>query len=216
MKKYLSESPKKNKLFAGVAHAEKYQSGSLIGQKLVDNFMDSILRMVQNTNTREVHEIGCGEGHILGMLASKNFKVKGCDISIDSLKVAKSEAEKHSLDINLKLKNIYELNRKDDSSDTVLCCEVLEHLTEPEKALLKLISITKKDLILSVPNEPIWHILNMLRGKYLSALGNTPGHYQHWSKNQFIKFVSKYAEIIEVKTPLPWTLIHCRPKKNIK
>jgi hypothetical protein len=79
-----------------------------------------------------------------------------------------------------------------------------------------LTSITKKDLILSVPNEPIWHILNMLRGKYLSALGNTPGHYQHWSKNQFIKFVSKYAEIIEVKTPLPWTLIHCRPKKNIK
>ena len=94
MKKYLSESPKKNKLFAGVAHAEKYQSGSIVGQKLVDNFMDSILDMVKKTNTKEVHEIGCGEGHILGMLASKNFKVKRCDISIDSLKVAKSEAKK--------------------------------------------------------------------------------------------------------------------------
>jgi hypothetical protein len=150
MKKYLSESPKKNKLFAGVAHAEKYQSGSFIGQKLVDNFMDSILDMVQKTNTKEVHEIGCGE--------------------------------------------------------------VLEHLTEPEKALLKLISITKKDLILSVPNEPIWHILNMLRGKYLTALGNTPGHFQHWSKSEFVNFVSKHADIIDVKTPLPWILVHCRPK----
>jgi hypothetical protein len=88
---------------------------------------------------------------------------------------------------------------------------VLEHLTDPEEALKKLVEITNKDLILSVPNEPIWHILNMARGKYWTALGNTPGHFQHWSKRQLIQFVSKYAQVISVKTPLPWTLIHCRP-----
>lgn len=200
-----------NDLFTGVAHAEKYQSGNWIAQKLVSNFMNSILRTVQQAGSMDVHEIGCGEGHILGILASNKFKVRGCDISNESLAIAKLESAKRNLDIPLEIKSIYDLNADQDAADTVICCEVLEHLTDPEEGLKKLVSIAKKDLIVSVPNEPIWHILNMARGKYLSALGNTPGHFNHWSKKQFIRFVAAQAEIISVKTPLPWTLIHCRP-----
>ncbi len=201
-------------LFSGIAHAEKYQSGNWIAQQLVNNFMKSILSTAQQAGSSEVHEIGCGEGHILGILATNNFKVRGCDISEESLAVARSESAKRGLDIPLQIKSIYDLKSEQDAADTVLCCEVLEHLTDPEAGFKKLISIKNKDLIVSVPNEPIWHILNMTRGKYLSALGNTPGHYNHWSKKQFIQFVSKHAEIVSVKTPLPWTLIHCRPRNK--
>jgi 2-polyprenyl-3-methyl-5-hydroxy-6-metoxy-1,4-benzoquinol methylase len=199
-------------LFAGVAHADKYQSGNWIAQKLVNNFMKSILTAVQQAGSTDVHEVGCGEGHILGILAKNNFIVRGCDISQESLSVARLESAKRNLDIALEIKSIYDLNPAQDVADTVLCCEVLEHLTDPEEGLKRLLSITRKDLVISVPNEPIWHILNMARGKYLSALGNTPGHYQQWSKKQFVRFVDKHAEIISVKTPLPWTLIHCRPR----
>jgi 2-polyprenyl-3-methyl-5-hydroxy-6-metoxy-1,4-benzoquinol methylase len=205
---------KKNKvvdLFSGIAHAEKYQSGNWIAQQLVNNFMKSILLTAQQAGSTDVHEIGCGEGHILGILATNNFKVRGCDISEESLVVARSESAKRGLDIPLQVRSIYDLNPVQDSAETVLCCEVLEHLTEPEEGFKKLVSITRKDLIVSVPNEPIWHILNMARGKYLSALGNTPGHYNHWSRKQFIQFVAAHADIVSVKTPLPWTLIHCRP-----
>jgi hypothetical protein len=75
--------------------------------------------------------------------------------------------------------------------------------------------VARHDLILSVPNEPIWHLLNMARGKYLTALGNTPGHFQHWSRSQFVAFVLQYATIVDVQTPLPWTLVHCRPKAPV-
>lgn len=200
-----------SQLFTGVAHAEKYQSGNWIARKLVNNFMTAILDTVKEAGSREVHEIGCGEGHILGILATSGFSVCGCDISTDSLAVAKSEAAKRGLDIPIAVKSVYELNADVDSSDTVICCEVLEHLDDPAAGLKKLVSITRKDLILSVPNEPIWRILNMARGKYISALGNTPGHHQHWSKKQFCAFVNQYARIVSVKTPLPWTLVHCRP-----
>lgn len=204
-------------LFTGVAHADKYQSGSWVAQKLVNNFMETILATVQQAGSADVHEVGCGEGHILGILATNNFKVRGCDISSESLTVARMESVKRNLAIPLEKKSIYDLNADQDAADTVLCCEVLEHLTEPEEGLKKLLSITRKDLIISVPNEPVWHVLNMVRGKYLTALGNTPGHYQHWSKKQFTKFVAKHSNIISVKTPLPWILIHCRPhhKSNI-
>ena len=202
-------------LYPGITQADKYQSRNWISRKLVNSFMHAILKTVKEAGSKKVHEIGCGEGHIISVLASHGFDVRGCDISEESLKVAEGELLKRNLGIPLSIKSIYDLNEKQDASDTVICCEVLEHLTDPELALKKLVTITKKDLIVSVPNEPIWHILNMMRGKYLNALGNTPGHYQHWSKNQFVKFVAKRAEIISVKTPLPWTLIHCRPYNRV-
>lgn len=66
-------------LFTAVAHAEKYQSGNWIANRLVNNFMKSILQSVQQAGSIEVHEIGCGEGHILGMLARNQFQVRGCE-----------------------------------------------------------------------------------------------------------------------------------------
>ena len=92
----------------------------------------------------------------------------------------------------------------------VVCSEVLEHLEEPENALKKINEITadKGYILLSVPNEPIWRICNMARGKYLKQLGNTPGHIQHWSKRTFCKMLTKNnMRIIETKTPFPWTMV---------
>lgn len=201
-------------LFAGVAHAEKYQSGNFIADHLVNSFMKSILGYVQAAGSTEVHEIGCGEGHILGMLANSGFSVRGCDVAISSLNVARAESERYGLNIPLEIKSVYDLDPAIDSADTVLCCEVLEHLTDPAAALEKLVSVARKDLVLSVPREPLWHLLNLVRGKYWSALGNTPGHYQHWTKRSFIEFVATRADIVSVKSPTPWTLIHCRPKNK--
>ena len=41
-----------------------------------------------------------------------------------------------------------------------------------------------RHLLVSVPREPLWRALNMLRGAYWRALGNTPGHLNHWSKRR--------------------------------
>ena len=67
-------------LFTAVAHAEKYQSGNWISERLVNNFMRAILQTVQQAGSINVHEIRCGEGNILGMLARNQFQVRGCDV----------------------------------------------------------------------------------------------------------------------------------------
>jgi 2-polyprenyl-3-methyl-5-hydroxy-6-metoxy-1,4-benzoquinol methylase len=213
MKRAIKPPTEVGELFIAVAHAEKYQSGNWIASRLVNNFLKTILQTVQQAGSIEVFEIGCGEGHILGMLSRNQFQVRGCDVSETSLAVAKAESERLKMNFPLEIKSIYDLDPATDSADTILCCEVLEHLTDPDEALRKLISVTRKDLILSVPREPVWHLLNLARGKYWHALGNTPGHFQHWTKKMFIDFVNPHAEIVAVKSPLPWTVIHCRPKK---
>lgn len=215
MKDNKTNNAQVGELFAGVVHAEKYQSGNFIADHLVNRFMKAILARVQQAGSQEVHEIGCGEGHILGMLARNGFKVRGCDVATRSLDVARAESIRHGLDIPLAVKSVYDLDPAVDAADTVLCCEVLEHLIEPEKALERLTAVARKDLILSVPREPLWHILNLARGKYWSAMGNTPGHYQHWTRQGFLDFVATRADIVSVECPTPWTLIHCRPKQRV-
>ncbi|HUX29973.1 MAG TPA: hypothetical protein VMV78_05000 [Thiobacillus sp.] len=49
-------------------------------------------------------------------------------------------------------------------------------------------------------------------GEYIADWGHTTGHIQHWSKSSFIRMVSKYFEMVEVKNPLPWTMLLCQSR----
>lgn len=68
--------------------------------------------------------------------------------------------------------------------------------------------------IVSVPREPMWRILNVARGPYLRDPGNTPGHVQHWSTRHCLEILQRKVDVISVRTPLPWTLALCKPRKG--
>ena len=53
-------------------------------------------------------------------------------------------------------------------------------------------------------------MLNMARGAYWSELGNTPGHLNHWSKRSFVRLLSQHGEVVEVRSPFPWTMLLVR------
>ena len=46
-----------------------------------------------------------------------------------------------------------------------------------------------------------------MRIQYITMLGNTPGHIQHWSQRQIAELVSEQCNIIKIHTPLPWMKI---------
>jgi hypothetical protein len=50
----------------------------------------------------------------------------------------------------------------------------------------------------------------MLRGAYWPALGNTPGHLNHWSRRGFVRLLARHGEPAAVRSPLPWTLVLVR------
>lgn len=192
----------------------KYGTKNFIARYLVENFTHSICQLLTLIEVSEVHEIGCGEGHISITIAQRKpkLKVRACDFSSQIINIAQKNAKEASVNIEFKTSNIYDLSPHQDSSELVVCCEVLEHLENPIRAMEVLSRLAKPYLIISVPREPIWRILNLARGKYLTRLGNTPGHIQHWSKGSFLKMLSDYVDIIQVLTPLPWTVVLCRSK----
>jgi hypothetical protein len=55
-------------------------------------------------------------------------------------------------------------------------------------------------------------VLNLARGHYWRDLGNTPGHLQHWSTLAFLDLLQDHLEVLELRTPLPWTMALCRTR----
>ncbi|QJB55675.1 class I SAM-dependent methyltransferase [Pseudodesulfovibrio sp. zrk46] len=191
---------------------EKRTVPNPIARYLVQQFDARISGLIKQVAPKHILEVGCGEGEIIKMaLANTQAKIVGVDISDVVLDKARQNVSSDR--VRLEKLSIYDVPETDAyQSELVVCCEVLEHLDDPEAGLRKLHALTTSHCILSVPREPLWCMLNMVRGSYLKSFGNTPGHIQHWGKKSFLSFVSQLFVIEKVYTPMPWTMVLCRKK----
>lgn len=192
---------------------DKYIRSGRIGRYLVDQFFIAVTELVEASGLSigNALEVGAGEGfstqRIHGLLpASMRFEASEYrpDLAI--------MAAERNPGVHVSVESVNDFQRTSKSIDLVFCLEVLEHLTSPADALRELARISRGFVIVSVPREPIWRMLNLVRGKYLGALGNTPGHIQHWSARQIGAFVSPWFDVVQFRTPLPWTVLLLRPK----
>lgn len=192
---------------------DKYGSRNPIVKWMMNGFSSALAGLVEQAKPSTIHEVGCGEGYWVLRWTAQGYSARGCDFSTQVIDVARENAAQRGISADLfEPRSIYDLEAERDSADLVVCCEVLEHLEDPEMGLSALQRVTKGHLIISVPREPLWCVLNLARGKYISSLGNTPGHLQHWSQSGFVKLVSKYFDVIAVESPLPWTMLLCKRK----
>ncbi|MEZ5472839.1 MAG: class I SAM-dependent methyltransferase [Marinicella sp.] len=194
-------------------HHEKYDSPNPIAQKMLKGFMNSITELTEQipSDLNSITECGCGQGHVNqhleGLFPEAN--VNGLDIDAPDVKIANNNKLRQNT--NLYIKSIYEID-KEEQADLIVCCEVLEHLENPQLALQKMAILNADYYLFSVPREPLWRILNFIRGKYMKDWGNTPDHRNHWSSRGFVKFVNQELEVVAVNKPLPWTMVLAKPK----
>lgn len=192
---------------------DKYGSQNPVVRRIMAGFDGALSGLVSKIGPRSIHEVGCGEGYWVTQWLAQGIDARGTDFSKQVIGMARANARARGFDeTRFEARSIYEVAAGRDSADLVVCCEVMEHLEDPERAMRALQGIVTADIVISVPREPLWRILNMARGKYLSDFGNTPGHLQHWSKGGIAALARRYFEVVEVLSPLPWTMIHCRRK----
>lgn len=188
---------------------DKYGTKNPVARYLMKGFFLAVEDLLDGAQLSEIHEVGCGEGYLSSFLVKRCQKVRGSDVSQIVIDKARTIAEHNRNSINFKIASIYDLTPENDAAELVVCCEVMEHLTDPILALRILSKLAKPYLLVSVPREPLWRILNMMRGSYLGDLGNTPGHIQHWSRSAFLRLLSSHFDVLEVRSPLPWTIALC-------
>ncbi len=193
---------------------DKYGSGNPVVRRIMKGFRDTLNGLVAKVGPSSIHEIGCGEGYWVLEWRAAGMDARGSDFSETVIEMARSNATARGLPPSIFSRcSVYDIYAERDRAELLVCCEVLEHLEQPEKALSALQRVASDFVILSVPREPVWCVLNMIRAKYLASFGNTPGHIQHWSTGTFIDLVGRYFEIVEVARPLPWTMLLCRIKR---
>jgi 2-polyprenyl-3-methyl-5-hydroxy-6-metoxy-1,4-benzoquinol methylase len=189
---------------------DKYASTNPVERRLVNGFLSQLEQLVERTGAREAHEVGCGEGELSMRLARGGLRMRGTDAFPEVIEEARARAGEAGLEIGYEVAPAETLEAGRHSAELVVCCEVLEHLEDPERALDVLAELANPWLISSVPREPLWRVLNMARLKYVGDLGNTPGHLSHWSKRGFVRFLERRFDLVEVRSPLPWTMALCR------
>lgn len=193
-------------------YEDKYKSRNPISNFLVSNFIRTFkknLNALLPGSVSRICEVGCAEGELLKLVHGvfPKASLHACDISENEIVKARRNCK--AISINYSIQNAENLQQYNSSDfDLVICCEVLEHLQNPMMGLQELFRIAKTYILVSVPNEPTWRILNMARAKYIRALGNTPGHLNHWSLIQFSGFLKTHPSwsIIKRDYPLPWQM----------
>ena len=185
----------------------KYVKSNAITRRLLGGFFDALGAAVASApGVSSALEVGCGEGvsteKIQAMLPPGAL-LHASDINRERLAAARERNPK----IPIIEESIFNLARPDRSYDLVFTLEVLEHLEDPDRALAEICRVSRRWVICSVPREPVWRALNLMRLKYVGGLGNTPGHLNHWSKQGFTDFVSRRLDVRKRLSPFPWTMI---------
>lgn len=109
-------------------------------------------------------DAGCGRGELLFLGQRLGYKCVGFDNSPERVSLARRYSD------SVYLADLEgELPFGDQSFETVLCCEVLEHLKKPQTAIGNLVRVLKAGgyLILSVPSHGWWRWLFPLCGRRL-------------------------------------------------
>lgn len=205
MKKFDEESASPDELWDYCM--KEYKSSNFISKYLISNFYSCLEQeIITCSNSSSVLEVGCGVAESSNRIYEM-LKGSACFEASEYDWRYVTKLKELNLPYQVSVENVYELNRQDGAFDSVVMLEVLEHLTDYRKALKELFRVAKENVIISVPNEPLWRILNMARLKYIPALGNTPGHINHWSPSGLSELIGEFGTVYKVITPLPWTII---------
>lgn len=189
---------------------DKYQSKNPIARYMVREFDRAVMELAAQADPKTILEVGCGEGHVVELLLkATNARIHATDISPTCIADAQSNVSSER--VTFAVKDVMTIVPAAAPVDMVVCCEVLEHLDDPRNGLEALLALKADHYLFSVPREPLWRILNFSRGAYVKDWGNSPGHLQHWSKRGFLKFISERLTPIAVRSPVPWSIVLCRP-----
>ena len=189
---------------------DKYGSENPVVRRLMAGFERSLQDLFERAAPRSVLDVGCGEGVLVQRWAKqlRDGRVVGIDLEEPSIQAG--WAAHPAPNLEYRVMEAANLPFAEDEFDLASAIEVLEHVPDPEHTVAEMARCARAHLLVSVPREPLWRALNLARGAYWSALGNTPGHLNHWSRRSFQRLLSRHGEVTEVRSPFPWTMLLVR------
>jgi 2-polyprenyl-6-hydroxyphenyl methylase/3-demethylubiquinone-9 3-methyltransferase len=133
---------------------------------------------------KRVLDVGCGGGLLAEEFARLGCRVTGIDPSAPSLETARAHAERSHLAIHYLLGRGEDLPCADASYDFVCCCDVLEHVDDPDRVIGEIARVLSPDGILLFDTINRTWLSNVLMIKLLQDWRLTrlaPPNLHDWS-----------------------------------
>jgi ubiquinone/menaquinone biosynthesis C-methylase UbiE len=158
----------------------KLYSGSFLTKAYWD-YKNRIIAQMLPSSLENILDLGCGEGIQLQHL-QRNFP-KTFVFGIDYLQENVVICKEHSL--NCTRGDVYNLSLPDNAIDAIVFIEVIEHLAEPQKAIVELYRVLKPNglLVIGFPNDRFFLFARLLLLKFREARYD-PGHLKLWSPRE--------------------------------
>ena len=132
---------------------------------LIKHYRINIVNKKLDRRSKNLLDVGCGDLLFYNKIKEK-YDVTLVDISPSNQLIKEG--------------NIQKLGCADNSYDVVTCQEVLEHVPNPVKAILELKRITKRQLIITVPNEPFFTLFRFFQWDKSHLWAITPKLLKHY------------------------------------
>jgi 2-polyprenyl-3-methyl-5-hydroxy-6-metoxy-1,4-benzoquinol methylase len=189
---------------------DKYGSQNPVVRRLMSGFESSLDELWGLAAPRSILDVGCGEGVLTAQWAERLNGGRIVGIDLDDPKLRAEWDKRRRPNLEYRAEEATSLSFADDEFDIATAIEVLEHVPDPDATLAEMARVARRYLLVSVPREPMWRMLNMARGAYWKSLGNTPGHVNHWSRVGFVSLLTRHGTVEEIRSPFPWTMLLVR------
>jgi 2-polyprenyl-3-methyl-5-hydroxy-6-metoxy-1,4-benzoquinol methylase len=190
---------------------DKYGSTNPVVRRLMARFEGTLDELFTQADPKSLLDVGCGEGVLTQQWAQRlgdERRVVGIDLDDPALHA--EWAKRTAPNLSYRVMKAENLPFAGNEFDTATAIEVLEHVPDPEHTVAEMARVGQRWLLVSVPREPLWRALNVARGAYWRDLGNTPGHVNHWSKRSFVALLSRHGDVVQARSPFPWTMLLVR------
>jgi 2-polyprenyl-3-methyl-5-hydroxy-6-metoxy-1,4-benzoquinol methylase len=191
---------------------DKYGSTNPVVKRLMANFEGTLAELFAMSDPKSLLDVGCGEGVLVHEWARQIAPARVVGLDLEEASIQAGWAQRQADNLEYKIMDVSQkgLPFADDEFDVATAIEVLEHVPDPAQTVAEMARVASRWLLVSVPREPLWRGLNIARGAYIKELGNTPGHINHWSKSSFVKLLSQHGEVVQARSPFPWTMLLVR------
>jgi 2-polyprenyl-3-methyl-5-hydroxy-6-metoxy-1,4-benzoquinol methylase len=186
---------------------DKYGSTNPVVRRLMAGFERTLDELFTRAAPGSILDVGCGEGVLTHKWAGRIAPGRVVGLDLEDPVIQAEWEQRRADNLSYRVMKAENLPFADGEFELATAIEVLEHVPDAEHTVAEMARVASRHLLVSVPREPLWRGLNMARGAYLRDLGNTPGHLNHWSKRAFVRLLSQHGEVVEARSPFPWTML---------
>ena len=176
-----------------------------LSRMIIQNFLGSVRGLIRGLEAQSILDVGCGDGWLTAHLLEARPQASVIAVDVSTALVDLVGILPPAVKVVVAAGEHLPFDR--DAFDVVVASEVLEHLPQPDASIREISRVTRRYALLTVPFEPFWSLGNILCGRHLRTLGNTPGHLHRWSRRTFRRLLDREFVRITSRVAFPWIVV---------